>query len=133
MRSKPAQDARVKRHQANTDERDAVRNNTGQPVSHSGPGLAVGPTLPQTTGRTPGARPPSSPAEGGVLCQPKSVQGGGDGIPAEGARACACAEESSEREALAASDLDDYSISLLIEFFLILDEWDRAANATKTM
>lgn len=123
----------MKTNQANTDERDAVRNNTGQPVSHSGPGLAVGPTLPETTGRTPGARPPSFPAEGGVLCQPKSVQGCGDGIPAESARDSACAEETCEHEVLAASDLDDYSTSLLIEFFLILDEWDRAANATQAM
>ena len=106
-----------------TGERDAVRNNTGETVSHSVPGLAVGPTLPLTTGRTPGARLPVLPAAGGHLCQPKSVPGFGAGSP----------EENCEREALATNDLDDFAVSQLIQFFQMLDEWDRGPHATKTM
>ena len=55
--------------------RGAVRNNSGQPVDHSGPGLGVGPTTPLTAGRKPEACPPS---------QPKSGQGFGDGVPGGG-------------------------------------------------
>jgi hypothetical protein len=39
--------------------RGAVRNNSGLPVDHSGPGLGVGPTTPATAGRMPEACPPS--------------------------------------------------------------------------
>ena len=106
-----------------TGERDAVRNNTGQTVSHSVPGLAVGPTLPPTTGRTPGARPPAFPAGGGSTCQPKSVPGFGDGVP----------EENRERAALAANELDDLAVSQLIELFQLLDEWDRGPHAAEIM
>ena len=104
-------------------ERDAVRSNTGQTVSHSVPGLAVGPTLPPKTGRNPGARPPVLPAAGGYACQPKSVPGFGAGSP----------EENCEREALASNDLDDFAVSQLIQLFQLLDEWDRGPHATKTM
>jgi hypothetical protein len=55
--------------------RSAVRNNSGLPVDHSGPGLGVGPTPPLTTGRKPEACPPS---------QHKSGQGSGDGVPGGG-------------------------------------------------
>jgi hypothetical protein len=106
-----------------TGERDAVRNNTGQTVSHSVPGLAVGPTLPPTTGRTPVARPPVLPDAGGYPCQPKSVPGFGAGSP----------EENGEREALATNALDDFAVSQLIQLFQILDEWDRGTHATKAM
>lgn len=37
--------------------RGAVRNNSGEPVDHSGPGLGVGPTTPPTAGRKPVACP----------------------------------------------------------------------------
>lgn len=37
--------------------RGAVRNNSGVPVDHSGPGLGVGPTTPLTAGRKPAACP----------------------------------------------------------------------------
>ena len=40
-----------------TGERGAVRNNSGEPVDHSGPGLGVGPTTPETAGRKPEACP----------------------------------------------------------------------------
>src|SRR5262249_20731971 len=65
----------------------AVRSNSGQTVSHSVPGLAVGPTLPPKTGRNPGARPPVLPAAGGYTCQPKSVPGVRGGKPRRELRA----------------------------------------------
>jgi hypothetical protein len=43
-----------------TGKRDAARNNSGQPVDHSGPDLGVGPTIPATSGRNPEACPPRS-------------------------------------------------------------------------
>lgn len=104
-------------------ERDAVRNNTGQTVSHSVPGLAVGPSISPTTGRTPGARPPIFSAEGGAPCQPKSVRGVGARSP----------EENREREALASTDLDDFAVSQFIQFFQLLDEWDRGLHANEIM
>src|SRR4051812_45867953 len=110
----------MRRVTSNAGERDAVRTNTGQTVSHSVPGLAVGPTLPPTTGRKPGARPPDFlPAAGGYPRQPKSVQGYGDRVPTK----------HREREALASSELDDHSVSHLIQLFRLLDEWDRRLHA----
>jgi hypothetical protein len=106
-----------------TGERDAVRNNTGLTVSHSVPGLAVGPSIPPTTGRTPEARPPVLTAEGGIPCQPKSVPGCGAGS----------STENCEREALASNELDDIAVSELIHLFQLLDEWDRGPHAAKTM
>ena len=38
--------------------RGAVRNNSGEPVDHSGPDLGVGPGTPATSGRSPEACPP---------------------------------------------------------------------------
>ena len=113
-------------------ERDAVRINSGESVTHSDPGLTVGPTLPLTTGRKPGARPPSprvrTPEPDGFkehreagLCQPKSGQGFGDRVP-----------ESVGREAPALS-LDDFTTSQLREFFEMLDRWDREAHEHKIM
>jgi len=61
--------------------RGAVRNNSGLPVDHSGPGLEVGPTTPPTAGRKPEACPPSLPF------QHKSGQGSGDGVPGGGGAA----------------------------------------------
>ncbi len=55
--------------------RNAVRNDSGLPVDHSGPGLGVGPTTPLTSGRKPEACPAS---------QPKSGQGAGDRVPGGG-------------------------------------------------
>jgi hypothetical protein len=81
-------DARVCR----TGKRSAVRNNSGEPVDHSGPGLGVGPTTPPTAGRTPEACPSNFEVGFGVGCgvdvgsdlaisQHKSGQGSGDGVP----------------------------------------------------
>jgi hypothetical protein len=63
-----------------TGKRSAVRNNSGLPVDHSGPGLGVGPTTPPTAGRKPEACPPSSFS----LSQRKSGQGSGDRVPGGG-------------------------------------------------
>lgn len=43
---------------ADTGKRGAVRNNSGEPVDHSGPGLRVGPTNPATADRKSEACPP---------------------------------------------------------------------------
>src|SRR5438309_1542627 len=59
--------------------RGAVRNKSGLPVDHSGPGLGVGPTTPPTAGRKPEACPPSFP-----LSQSKSGRGSGGGTPGGG-------------------------------------------------
>jgi len=64
----------------NTGKRGEVRNNSGLPVDHSGPGLGVGPTTPMTTGRTPEACPPPLLPPS----QSKSGQGSGDGVPGGG-------------------------------------------------
>lgn len=75
--------------------RGAVRNNSGEPVDHSGPGLGVGPTTPATTGRKPEACPPRvldvdfvvdsrvdvGVGVGGAISQHKSGPGSGGGTP----------------------------------------------------
>jgi len=69
--------------------RDAVRNNSGGPVDHSGPELGVGPTSPVTAGRKPEACPPiDSEVLVGVdvgvdrlISQHKSGPGSGGGTP----------------------------------------------------
>jgi len=45
----------------------AVRVNSGQPVDHSGPGVAVGPTAPVSAGRKPDAGPPTFRQRGGPV------------------------------------------------------------------
>jgi hypothetical protein len=62
--------------------RGAVRNNSGLPVDHSGPGLGVGPTTPATAGRKPEACPPSFDLP--LPSQPKSGQRSGDRVPGGG-------------------------------------------------
>ena len=47
-------------HLLDMGKRGAARNNSGQPVDHSGPDLGVGPTSSETSGRNPEACPPSS-------------------------------------------------------------------------
>ena len=65
-----------------TGKRGAVRNNSGLPVDHSGPGLGVGPTTPQTAGRKSEACPPSFVLP--LPSQSKSGQGSGEGVPGGG-------------------------------------------------
>jgi hypothetical protein len=121
-----------------TGKRDAARNNSGQPVDHSGPDLGVGPTLPATSGLTPEACPPSSrtidndgtgDADGSdssgreALDSSQGTSGWGSG--GEAPRALARAALRSEGPAL---EIDEAAISALISFFKLLDEWDREAN-----
>ena len=61
--------------------RGAVRNNSGLPVDHSGPGLGLGPTTPATAGRKPEACPPPSTFS---PSQPKTGRGSGGGTPGGG-------------------------------------------------
>jgi hypothetical protein len=75
--------------------RGAVRNNSGEPVTHSGPGLGVGPTTPMTAGRKPEACPPDCGVDVGVgvgvdvgvavdvgsISQHKTGPGSGGGTP----------------------------------------------------
>jgi hypothetical protein len=66
--------------------RGAVRNNSGSPVDHSGPGLRVGPTTPATADRKSAACPPDSyllsqrksgrESEGGALRGASEASGG---------------------------------------------------------
>src|SRR4029077_11003737 len=63
-----------------TGKRNAVRNKSGQPVDHSGPGLEVRPTIPNTAGLNPAACPPILT----LSLQPKSGQGFGDRVPVGG-------------------------------------------------
>ncbi len=91
-------------------EHSAVRSKSGEPVSQSGPGLRR-PTPVTTAGRKPAARPTPP--------QPKTGPGCGAGSPAI----------TREREALALDSFDDTSVRQLIEFFELLDRWDREAHA----
>ena len=119
-------------------ERSAVRPKSGQSVCESDPGLRR-PTPPETAGRKPAARPPNTAEVPGkeedcvaALPQPKIRRGAGwnpAGLP--------------QREALGHTDdlgaqsssdaLDDSQTSLLIEFFQVLDRWDREAHGHATM
>ena len=63
-----------------TGKRAAVRNNSGEPVDHSGPGLRVGPTNPATADRKSEACPPGFDS---LVSQHKSGQGSGDGVPGD--------------------------------------------------
>jgi hypothetical protein len=114
-----------------TGERCAVGSNSGPSVDHSDPGLRR-PTSPATAGRKPAARPPIS--------QPKSGQGFGDRVPdiepqreALGLLNPSGAREAGVLDASNLESLDDYSVRQLLEFFEILDRWDREAHGTKTM
>lgn len=94
----------------NTGERSAVGSKSGKPVHQSGPGLRR-PTPAITAGRNPAARPTPP--------QPKTGPGCGVGNPAT----------PREREALALDTFDGSSIRQLIEFFELLDQWNREAHA----
>ena len=118
-------------------ERSAVRPKSGASVYHSDPGLRR-PTTPATAGRKPEARPPAllnpelavafeSRAAG--LSQPKTGRGAGQRPAVETQRAAlSTTSESAGREAFAHDLLDDSSIASVIEFFKLLDRWDREAH-----
>lgn len=95
-------------------ERNAVYLKSGEPVDPSGPGLKR-PTLPLTADRISATHLiPRHGAErsGGDPLQPKSGRGLGQRpISAEGA--------------VPLSLLDSADVTRLVEFFLLLDAWDR--------
>ena len=105
----------------NRGKRSAVRNNSGEPVHPSGPGLGVGRTSPSTAGRKPEACPAHLRAgDQPALSQHKTgrePEGGALGV----------------REAHG-TNLDAHHISDLRQFFELLDRWDReATRASKAM
>jgi hypothetical protein len=63
--------------------RNAVRDNSGLPVDHSGPELGVGPTTPATSGRNPEACPPGylSQHKSGRRSRRQSLLGAGEASP----------------------------------------------------
>ena len=112
-------------------ERIAADSNSGNAVDHSAPGLKQ-PTHPSTAGRKPEARPP--------ILQPKSGPGRGAGSPAIECQreALGSMVPSGEREAFAldavpSESLSEIEIQSVIQFFTILDRWDREAHETKIM
>jgi len=132
-------------------ERDAVGSKSGQSVSQSDPGLRR-PTLPPTAGRKPEARPPLQShgfelevafapklREAGLPYQPKTGRGAGQGTAEELQREALDTDQfsyPSEAGALDARSADSLSVDdlpRLIEFFTMLDRWDREAHGTQTM
>jgi len=113
----------MRQHDSNSisSERNAVRLKSGEPVSHSGPGLRE-PTLPVIADRTSAAclmNPQSVFGSGGFL-QPKSGRGLGQSpMSAEGA--------------LPLPLLESADVAGLVEFFLLLDAWDRRRNDAPVM
>lgn len=103
-------------------ERNAVHLKSGQPVYPSGPGLKE-PTLPLTADRTSAAHlitRQSAQRSGGDILQPKRGQGLGQSpMSAEGA--------------LPFPSLEKAEISKLVEFFLLLDAWDRRRDDSPVM
>ena len=113
-----------------TGERGAVDSKSGEPVHQSGPGLRR-PTPAATAGRKPEARPSPS--------QPKTGQGAGQSPATEPQREALCSfSPTGAREAGEVIppelNLDEFPIGQLIEFFQMLDRWDReGAHGTQTM
>lgn len=100
-------------------ERDAVRHESGETVTHSVPVLKE-PTLSPRASRTLAALPAvSQGAKLRPVSQPKSGRGLGQSpISAEGA---------------VLASLDPADIRLLAEFFLLLDTWERKRDGTKIL
>ena len=113
------------------DERSAVELKSGKTVHQSVPGLRR-PTSPATAGRKPAARPsvfevgPESRAAG-LRSQPKTGRGAGQSPAVKEQRAALHADES-EGEAPSVTVLEEHDIRLLLEFFTVLDRWDREAH-----
>ena len=131
-------------------ERSAVRPKSGKSVRQSDPGLRR-PTPPSTAGRKPAARPPLQlvrtiqPAETqetreAGLAQHKTGQGAGQS-PAERPQrealgtcdACPDRDDCHEPHLSPLCNLDDSQLAVLIDFFRILDRWDREAHGKQSM
>ena len=110
------------------DERSAVEHKSGKAVHQSVPGLRR-PTSPVTVGRKPAARPPVCPEsrEAGLRSQPKTGRSARQSLATEGQRE-ALHSENEHFDAPLAGMLDEHHIQTLVEFFTILDRWDREAH-----
>ena len=134
-----------------TGERDAVGPKSGLSVSQSDPGLTT-PTLPPTAGRKPAARPPfhSHGFDVGVAVAPESREAGLPSQPKTGRGTEQSSVEYLRREApdtdrtsdpreagtleaRTVDSLSDDDVHQFIEFFKILDRWDREAHGHETM
>jgi hypothetical protein len=115
-------------------ERGAVRPKSGKSVRQSDPGLRR-PTPPPTAGRKPAARPPLSfpplhstdPAQREcpfLPAQPKTGRGAGQSPAVQAARS-AVIQSLPTPAYVAPVQLENSEIGLLVEFFKILDRWDR--------
>jgi len=125
-------------------ERSAVRPKSGQSVSQSDPGLRR-PTPPSTAGRKPAARPtvqfyPATksnddftPREAGGA-QRKTGRGAGQSPAVQTQRAAlGSLTPPADSDSVLPYALDDSHITALIEFFQILDRWNREAHAAKVL
>src|SRR5438270_6931089 len=125
----------------NTGKRDAVRNNSGQPVDHSGPDLGVGPTNSATSGRNPEACPPRSrsidndgkgEADGSDSSRREALDSSQGKSGGASARA-KLRSEAEQRTSFDSKEINTYTslpaafhnVSALIAFFKLLDSWDR--------
>ncbi len=121
------------------DERSAVGYKSGETVHQSVPGLRR-PTSPATAGRKPAARPPVSlhevrpeSREAGLRSQPKTGRGAGQSPAIVEQRAALHPDEESTSDAPLAGMLDEHHIQALVEFFTILDRWDREAHEFQSL
>jgi hypothetical protein len=123
-------------------ERSAVRPKSGQSVSQSDPGLRR-PTPPSTAGRKPAARPPIqvlsftssklgvTPREAGTSHR-KTGRGAGQRPASQFRREAPDTNALVSKPALLAN-LQDFELEPLLNFFRILDRWDREARGTQPM
>jgi hypothetical protein len=113
------------------DERGAVELKSGETVHQSVPGLRR-PTSPPTAGRKSAARPSvfevcTESRVAGLRSQPKTGRGAGQS-PAISDQREALYSVESQAEGLSVPVLEVHDIRLLLEFFTILDRWDREAH-----
>lgn len=116
------------------DERSAVEQQSGATVDQSVPGLRR-PTSPATAGRKPAARPYVCPPEVcpescavGLRSQPKTGRGAGQSLAVKEQRAALHSSNEHSPETLSGR-LEEHDIRSLLEFFTILDRWDREEHA----
>jgi hypothetical protein len=120
-------------------ERNAVDTKSGKSVSHSDPGLRR-PTLPATVGLKPTARPATadsdtqSKAREAAESQPKNGRGSGQSpairVRCEAPGSFTLLPESSSTPI---RKLGDSEVKALIQFFEILDRWEKEAHGSQIM
>jgi len=103
-------------------ERNAVHLKAGQPVSPSGPGLKE-PTLPLTADRTSAAH---------LITHQGAQRSGGDPLQAKRGWGLGQSPISAEG-AVPLSLLESADVARLVEFFLLLDAWDRRRDGLPVM